>query len=128
MSRGPGKTQRFVLQRLRELREQGDTRYHTAHALAASMTGEADPTRSTVQSVRQAIRRLAEAGAIEIAPVYGSAQGRPDTIRAFDRQGRRRRFPHQYPPPGRLMLGGRLTLTDEQAGRTRGTHDVMRAR
>jgi predicted ArsR family transcriptional regulator len=92
------------------------------------MTGETDPARSTVQSVRQAIRRLAEAGAIETAPVYGSAQGRPDTIRAFDRQGRRRRFPHQYPPPGRLMLGARLTLTDEERSARVRSLDAMRAR
>jgi ribosomal protein L19E len=128
MSRGPGKTQRFVLQRLRELREQGDLRHHTAHALAASMTGETDPSPSTVQSGRQAIRRLAEQGAIETAPVYGSAQGRPDTIRAFDRYGCRRRFPHRYPSPARKMLGARLPLTDDEAERTRSILAAMRAR
>jgi ribosomal protein L19E len=135
MSRGPGKTQRFVLQRLRELREQGDLRHHSAHSLAAAMTGAADPTKSTVQSVRQAIRRLAEQGAIETAPIYGSVQGRPDTVKEFDRYGRRRRYPHYYPPPDRLMLGARLPLTEEQAaeeekmGRAYGALlDAMRAR
>jgi hypothetical protein len=135
MSRGPGKTQRFVLQRLGELREQGDTRYHTAHSLAAAMTGEPDPAKSTVQSVRQAIGRLAEAGAIEKLQIYGSAEGRPETIRAFDSRGVRRRFPHRYPPPDRLMLGARLPLTEAQAAQVEAEteraltiFDAMRAR
>jgi hypothetical protein len=114
MSRGLGKTQRFVLGRLRELREQGDVRHHTAYALAASLIGDAVPSPSAVQSIRQAIRRLEERGLVETAQLWGRAEGRPPRIE---------HLPHRHPmasrivieTPDRMMLGARLPLAEAEA-------------
>jgi hypothetical protein len=115
MSRGLGKTQRFVLQRLRELREQGDLRHHSAHALAAAMTGETDPAASTVKSVRQAIHRLEQLELVETDHRWSKAEGRPP--RVVHLPGRHPMASRLvYDTPGRVMLAARLPLESIRAG------------
>lgn len=114
MSRGLGKTQRYVIERLRELREQGDLRHQTAYALAASMTGDTVPSPSAVQSVRQAIRRLDVRGLVETTPLWGQAKGRPPRVQPGRHPWQPTRY---YEPPDRVMLAVRLPLTLDEAAK-----------
>ena len=99
-----------MLDRLGELRGQGDCRHHTAYDLAAAMTGSTPPA-STVKSVRQAIRRLEAAGRVETIGVHGAARDRPPRQIIERRTG----LTLYYPPPDRRMLAVRLPLTEDEA-------------
>ena len=66
MSKGYGTTQRAVLDKL------ADGRWWSVIELAASLSGDARPTRAAVESVRRAARRLSDAGLVELEYVrYG---------------------------------------------------------
>lgn len=124
MSRGLGRTQRFVLDFLEERRG-----YQSAYDIAAAMTGVASPSPSAVQSVRQAIRRLEDWGLVEAKTFQSDREGLPlrwepgsRRFKNYEREqyirqlpwGERSRRRHYLRQPDRRMLHVWLTPTEEQ--------------
>jgi hypothetical protein len=69
MSRGYGVTQRFILDFVYDPRatQDGAPRWYPVAHLAAVLSGHEQPERSAVQSVRRAVRKLAEQGMVDVA-------------------------------------------------------------
>jgi hypothetical protein len=79
MSRGHGSTQRFILEQLQSLIG-GDVEWIRARSLASIRTGSDRPTRAQLETIRNAARRLAAAGLVDLAYYEGGptdAHGNP---------------------------------------------------
>ena len=135
MSRGHGKTQRFVLERLERSREEGVQpwdRWLTAAELAHERAcGE--PTKAEVESVRRALRRLAEEGLVETGHVDDRRLGeeRTETVRKWDEEAGE--FTDELeewtytPLHGYRVLRARLALSDEEQEAERRHKEERRA-
>ena len=100
MSRGHGSAQRFVLEYLQGL-VGGDVEWIRARSLASIRTGADKPTRAQIETIRNAARRLAAAGLVDLA--YW------EYVRTDEHGNRLGRF-HKQPGKGELNL--RAAKTD----------------